>query len=124
MKVAIPRFGQRVAPCFEYTATIAIFTIRNARIVGQTDVALESPAPLDRFRLLRDQSVNVLICGGLQEQFEKLLEASKLRVISWVRGGVDEVLDLYLQHKLVPGSGRRRGAAGGGSPGRPRRPRR
>lgn len=106
MKVAIPRFGEDVAPCFEYSATIAIFTISRRRVVDQTDFTLQSREALDRIRLLRDQKVDTLICGGVQDKFEDLLRANGIRVISWVTGKVEDLLDQFIQETLVPGSGR------------------
>ena len=47
MKVAIPRMGETVAPCFEYCATMAIFTIEDGRITDQVDFPLRSKEPLD-----------------------------------------------------------------------------
>jgi predicted Fe-Mo cluster-binding NifX family protein len=112
MRVAIPHHAGEVAPCFEYSAHITIFSIRKNRVVGQMDFTLRSKEALDRVRLLRDQRVTALICGGLQDAFEDLLLATGIRVISWVSGEVSEVLRLFLQNKLVPGSARL-GAQGG-----------
>jgi predicted Fe-Mo cluster-binding NifX family protein len=106
MIVAIPRFGEDVAPCFEYSATIAIFDVRRRRVVQQRDFRLQSRVALDRVRLLRDQGVDTLICGGVQDSFETLVEANDIRVISWVSGSVEQLLDRFLQGELVPGSGR------------------
>lgn len=50
--------------------------------------------------------MNTLICGGLQSSFEDLLQASGIRVFSWVTGCVDDLLDLYLEGQLIPGAGR------------------
>lgn len=106
MKLAIPRFGEEVAPCFEYSATIAIFTVERRRIIDQTDFSLQSREALDRVRLLRDQSVDTLICGGVQAFFEDMLVEHGIRVISWVSGNVDELLRLYLRGQLAPGQDR------------------
>ena len=106
MKVAIPHFGEDVAPCFEYSASIAIFTVRGKTVVGQIEFSLQSEEAFDRVRLLRDQNVATLICGGVQESFENLLLASGIRVISWVTGDVRELLQLFMRGKLVTGSGR------------------
>ena len=103
MKVAIPRFREEVAPCFEYSANIAIFTIRGRKVVAQRGFPLQSRDALDRFRLLRDQQVKTLICGGVQDFFEDLLRANGIYVISWVSGSVDELLDLFLRDRLSPG---------------------
>lgn len=106
LKVAIPRFGERVAPCFEYSATIAIFTIVGGSIVDQLDFTLQSTQALDRVRLLRDQQVDTLICGGVQNSFEDLVLANGIRVISWVSGDVEQLLAKFVRGELVPGSGR------------------
>ena len=104
MRVAIPRMGETVAPCFEYCATIAIFTIAGRRVVEQIDFPLRSRDPFDRVRLLRDQRVDTLICGGMQDIYEDLVRATGLEVISWVSGSVEDLLDMFLRGRLVPGA--------------------
>ena len=84
MKVAIPHHNGEVTPCFEYTAGITIFLVRKKKVIAQTDFVLQSKEELDRVRLLRDQGVTVLICSGIQDAHEGLLQASGIRVISWV----------------------------------------
>jgi predicted Fe-Mo cluster-binding NifX family protein len=95
--------GDAVAPCFEYCATMAIFTIRDGRVAEQMDFPLRSREPFDRVRLLRDQQVETVICGGVQEIYEDSLRAVGIRVISWVSGSVDDLLGLFLRGQLVPG---------------------
>ena len=106
MKIAVPRFGERVAPCFEYSATIAIFVIHRKKIVDQIDFVLQSTRALDRIRLLKDQEVDVLICGGIENRFEDVVKANDIRVISWVVGDVETLVDEFLAGRLVAGSGR------------------
>jgi predicted Fe-Mo cluster-binding NifX family protein len=103
VKVAIPRMGETVAPCFEYCATMAIFTVSPMGVVDQIDFPLRSREPFDRVRLLRDQRVDTVICGGMQEMYEDLLSVSGFEVISWVSGSVEELLKLYLRGELRPG---------------------
>lgn len=103
-KVAIPRTGESVAPCFEYSATIAIFTLEGDRVVDQLDFPFRSRDPLDRVRLLRDQDVDTIICGGMQDVFEDLVRACGIRLISWVSGSVDDLLQEYVGGRLVPGN--------------------
>ncbi len=104
MKVAIPRMAESVAPCFEYSATIAIFTVEDGKVVDQIDFPLRNRDPLDRARLLRDQKVDTIVCGGVQDVFEDLLRASGICVISWVSGNVEDLLGLFLRGQLVPGT--------------------
>ena len=104
MKVAIPRMGESVAPCFEVCATMAIFSVAESGTVELVEFPLLSQEPFDRVRLLRDQEVDTVICGGIQAFYEDLLKASGFEVISWVLGLVDDLLALYLKGELVQGT--------------------
>jgi predicted Fe-Mo cluster-binding NifX family protein len=95
-----------VAPCFEYCATMAIYTIAGSDVVEQVDFPLRSRDPFDRVRLLRDQAVDTLICGGMRDRFEDVLRTTGFEVISWVSGPVEDLLDMYLHGRLVPGADR------------------
>lgn len=105
MIVAIPRFGEEVAPCFEYSATITIFHVVKGEVLNQTDFTLQSQHPFDRFRLLRDQGVETLICGGLEEKFEDLVSAHGIQVISWVSGSVQDLLEQFIRGTLKSQTG-------------------
>ena len=104
MKLAIPRMGETVAPCFGYCTTMVIFTIEDGAVTDQIDFPLRSRDPFDRVRLLRDQDVDTLICGGMQDVIEDSLQGSGIRVISWVSGCVDDLLELFLRGQLVRGT--------------------
>jgi predicted Fe-Mo cluster-binding NifX family protein len=95
--------GEVVAPCLEYSATIAIFSVEGGAVVDQLDFPISSRNPLDRIRLLRDQKVDTIICGGVQDVYEDLVCASGIRLISWVSGNIEELLGLFLEGRLVPG---------------------
>jgi hypothetical protein len=60
VRVAVPRLGEQVAPCFRYAATIAIFTIARGKVIDEVDFCFQSNGSLDRFRLLRDQQMGAL----------------------------------------------------------------
>jgi predicted Fe-Mo cluster-binding NifX family protein len=112
MRVAIPHHDGEVAPCFEYSAHFTVFSISRNRVIAQMDFILQSRKELDRVRLLRDQKVAVLICSGIQDALEGLLAAAGIRVFSWISGPVSEVLDLFLEDKLISGSARPRASRG------------
>jgi len=85
---------------------MAIFTISEGSITDQIDFPLRSREPLDRVRLLRDQEVDTIICGGVQSFFEDLLRANGIQVISWVAGSIDDLISLFLRGQLVPSADR------------------
>jgi len=106
MKIAIPRFGESVAPCFEYGSTMAFFTVEEGRIIDQVDVPLQSRLPFDRVRLMKEKEVDTVICGGVQALYEDLLKASDIQVVSWVSGKVEDLLHLFLKGRLTSGTAR------------------
>jgi len=91
---------------------MAIFTIEAGRVVDQCDFPLRSRDPFDRVRLLRDQQVHTIICGGIQDTYEDAVRASGMRVVSWVSGRVDDLLELFLRGRLAADAG----PAGAGGP--------
>jgi predicted Fe-Mo cluster-binding NifX family protein len=99
----MPRFGEMIAPCFGSAATITFFTIKKGEVIDEVDFCLESSETLDRVRLMRDQAVGTVICGGLEQCLADLLEASGVRVISWVSGRVDDLLACFMRGELVAG---------------------
>jgi len=82
---------------------MSIFVLEGERVVEQIDYTLRSRDPFDRLRLLRQQEVDVIICGGVQEAYEAALAAYGCEVITWVSGEVDDLLELYMRGRLVPG---------------------
>jgi predicted Fe-Mo cluster-binding NifX family protein len=81
---------------------MAIYVIENGRVQRRIEFPLRSEDPFDRVRLLRDQHVELLICGGVQDVLEESLRASGIRVIAWVSGSVDRLLELFLAGQLLP----------------------
>jgi len=106
VKIAVPRSGETIAPCFEYCSLLAIFTVENGQISDQLDFPLKSRLPFDRIRLVRDQQVDTVICGGIQDFYEDLLKTHRVEVVSWVNGNVETLIQEYLKGMLKAGSGR------------------
>jgi predicted Fe-Mo cluster-binding NifX family protein len=82
---------------------MAIFTVTEHGDVEQVDFPLRSREPFDRVRLLKDQEVDAVICGGMQAFYEDLLRARGFEVFSWVSGSIDQLLALYLKGELKSG---------------------
>jgi predicted Fe-Mo cluster-binding NifX family protein len=81
---------------------------------------MQSRERLDRLRLLKDQQVQVLVCGGIEAHYEQMVEASGIEVVSWVSGNVEEILKSIVadphgfENKAGPGAARRQAVVGYG----------
>ncbi len=103
MKVAIPIFGSRVSPRFDFAPSLLLCTLREGKIVDREQIPLMSWTPWQRVEKLKEMRVKALICGGIDGHSAQLLKDGKIQVISWVCGGVEEALSCYLRGELVPG---------------------
>ena len=117
MKVAIPIFGPRVSPRFDYAPGLFLFNLEDNRVVESEKFSLQAWDRLQRLQKLRELGVNTLICGGIDGNSAQILSDYGIRVIAWVAGEADEAMRCFLQGKLRPGvelcarcrRGRRRG---------------
>lgn len=117
MKVAIPTFGPRVSPRFDYAPGLLLINLEDGKVVGSEKFSLQAWDRFQRLQKLRDLGVQTVICGGIDGNSAQILTGYGIRVIAWVAGEADEALQFFLEGKLRPGvelgprwrRGRRRG---------------
>lgn len=116
MKVALTVCENRISPVFDCAQLLLIVDV-----VGNsaTDRHLESfcyESPFSRATRLSELGVKVLICGAVSDSFATMIETYDIRIIPFVAGPVEEVLDAYLMGRLfdskfrMPGCGNRENA--------------
>jgi predicted Fe-Mo cluster-binding NifX family protein len=103
MKVAIPIFGPRVSPRFDYAPGLLLFNLEDGKLVGSEKFSLQTWDRLQRLQKLKELGVQALICGGIDGNSAKILSDYGIRVIAWVAGEADEAMRCFLQGKLRPG---------------------
>ena len=122
MLIAVPIWEGRVSPVFDVAQRLALTTIDSGKAVRIQEVAIPSEDPPARVKLLVEQKVDVLLCGAVSGCVRTLLEESGIRVVPYVCGPVEAVLDAFLENRLadsglvMPGC-----ACGRGNGGRQRR---
>jgi len=111
MKVAVTVWGDRISPLFDATRMLLIADIEGRRISGKHREAFNCNSPFSRAERLADLGVTVLVCGGISNGFARLIEARRIKLIPFVAGAVDEVLEAYVTGRLfnkkfrMPGCG-------------------
>jgi predicted Fe-Mo cluster-binding NifX family protein len=103
MKVAIPIFGPRVSPRFDYAPGLLLFNLEDGKVVGSEKFSLQAWDRLQRLQKLQEFGVKTLICGGIDGNSVQILSDYGIRVISWVVGEADEAMQFFLEGKLRPG---------------------
>jgi predicted Fe-Mo cluster-binding NifX family protein len=120
MRVALPIWNDRVSPVMDAATRLLIVDYSDQGEVSRTEAPLGGDHVPHLARLLSGLGIQSLICGGISHHLFSLLEAQRIKVIPWVTGPVEEVLEAYTANQLwsrrflMPGcSGRGRGRGRG-----------
>jgi len=90
--VAIPRFKDIVAPCFEVARYFVVAGFEDALEISRETIQCSGCEGFGRIALLRDHKVDTLICGGIKGFYRDLLVSSGIVVIPNMSGTIDELL--------------------------------
>lgn len=103
MKVAIPIFGPRVSPRFDFAPALLIFTLQDGKVVERAEIPLTTWNLWQRLEKMKEWQVHTLICGGIDGNSERILRSQQIEVIPWVAGEADKALETFLKGRLQPG---------------------
>lgn len=114
MKIAIPIFGTRVSPRFDYAREFLLSKAANGMVIEREELSSDGLTALARVRMILELGVDILICGGIDRISSQQLSFSDIRIYSWVTGESEDALNCFLRGELEPGimldsNGRRRG---------------
>ena len=104
-KVLITLYENDVAARFDLTteALIASFGADRADEERKTLVLAHSSAE-DLCQLILDEGVDVVICGGIEEEYYQYLVWKKVHVLDSVMGPWERALNRFKENRLKPGS--------------------
>lgn len=99
MKIAITVWGNRISPVFDAASTLLLLDIDGNDVVDR-DIRRCQPSRHESFvALLRDNEVQLLICGAICEPAVKRLESSGIEVVPFLAGEVEHLIDSYLENQ-------------------------
>ena len=115
MKIAVPLFGKRVSPRFDYAPSVAVIEADPvaASVVQRHETDWTGYSVHERVRFLQQAHIKVVICGGIASDAQDALQQQRIKVIAWVTGRAEDALRLYLKGQLLPGTMLCRGGAAG-----------
>jgi predicted Fe-Mo cluster-binding NifX family protein len=103
MKVAIPLFGNRISPRFDFSPEILIITLENKEVVDREKVPISHLNLPQRLDQLAASGVKKIICGGIDGFCLQQLGNKGIDVVSNVVGEAEVAFDLFLKGRLRPG---------------------
>jgi len=111
MKIAIPLFGTRISPRFDFSQEIRIITVEGGKVVHLENVPVAHLNLIQRLDQLATNGVNKVICGGIDGFCLNQLGSRGIDVVHNVAGEAEIASNLFLRGRLRPGfcCDRRRG---------------
>ena len=96
MKIAITVWGNRISPVFDAATSLLVVEVENDSVVDR-DIRHCQPTRNDGFiALLKDNGVELFICGAICEPVVKRIEASGIEVVPFLAGEVEPLIESYL----------------------------
>lgn len=100
MKIAIPLFGTRVSPRFDYAHIFLVLEVENGRILQRQNLLVQESTPVEKIRRLAELEVDTFICNGIDRCSQRQLVCREIKVFSWITGEAEDVLRCFLDGKL------------------------
>ena len=101
MKVALTIWGNRISPVFDSARKLLIVEVENNKVVDRQYEFLNAEMDSDLAKMLTDLQINVLICGAISRRYSDIIETSEIKLIPFITGHVDVVLESYIQNNRV-----------------------
>jgi len=94
--VAFTVWKNRISPLFDCARILLIVEIAHRTETSRHFESFHYESPFSRAAKLSDLGIEILICGAVSNLFADLVETYGIRIIPFVAGDVNEVLDAYL----------------------------
>lgn len=114
MKIAVAVWKNRISPLLDSASMLLIAKIESGSIISRRYETFQSEVLSSRAIRIHTMGVKVIICGAVSHFLANMIEAYGIRIIPFVAGDVNHVLDAYLKGNLptpkfqMPGCGIRR----------------
>ena len=104
MKIAIPTFGDRVSPRFDFSPELWVLEVKRGEVVSQEKLSSANLNISQRVEQITSNGVDKVICGGIDEFSMSQLGSKGIEVVQDVIGEAAVAFGLFLKGRLRPGS--------------------
>jgi len=103
MKIAIPIFGNRISPRFDFSPEIWVIEVERGKVVRKEKLSTANLNLPQRLEQLTSNGVHKIICGGIDGLSRNQLGSRGIDVVQDVIGDAEVVFDLFMRGRLRPG---------------------
>ena len=99
-KVALSVFKNQISSRLDSANNVLLLTIDNEQIKESRRIKFITGNPLEKMQKIIQLDPDVLICGGITNLCDTKLKESRIKVIPWVKGNTEDILNQFLEGKL------------------------
>ncbi len=96
MRTAISIWNERIAPVFDVSKKLLVMEINEGGVIVKREVVSLDDNPLRKAAQIAAIEVQELVCGAISRPLHEIVMAHGIRVIPFVKGNLDEVIQAYL----------------------------
>ena len=100
MKVALTVWDGRISPVFDVCRQALVLTIESRAVVARANEMVDSSNARRKVEWLVDLGVETLVCGAISEPLHRELISRGVKVIGFVAGEVEEVVQAFVAGAL------------------------
>ncbi|MDO9529862.1 MAG: NifB/NifX family molybdenum-iron cluster-binding protein [Syntrophales bacterium] len=101
MKIAISVWGNSVSTVFDFADRLTIIDVEAGQIKNRSELKFIESAIISKAARLRELGVEVLVCGAISRPLGNMIMASGIKIIPFIKGAVDEVIEAYFAGRLL-----------------------
>ncbi|MBW2146873.1 MAG: NifB/NifX family molybdenum-iron cluster-binding protein [Deltaproteobacteria bacterium] len=100
MKIALSVWEGRISPVFDTSRQLLVVDVEDGKPAFRSRERFRDEPPWRKIARLLEMDIEVLMCGAISRPLADRVSASGIRLIPFVAGNVEEVIDAYLSGAL------------------------
>ena len=99
-KAAFAYWDTRIAPVFDNARQLYLVEAGTNGLTAETREVLANDLPAQKALRLAELAVDTLVCGAISRSLHEMVSAYGIRVIPFVTGEMDEIIEAWHMGKL------------------------
>jgi predicted Fe-Mo cluster-binding NifX family protein len=95
MKVALTVWENRISPMFDGAQMLLVANIEDQKVDRMHYEPFLSENSASKVTMLFDLGIDVLICGAISNFYVNMVEAYGIRMIPFITGEADQIIDAF-----------------------------
>lgn len=95
IRIAIPIFHNRVSPVLDTCIRLLIVDFEEHSEVNRREVAIDIYSPSARFEIMKKLNLDTIICSGISEAFDRMLQSAGIKIICGIAGEVEKIIEAF-----------------------------